>query len=591
MSKAPEPKRRAQKTSGRGLIRSSSAVPMARARLSAGRSNILEAGHWPWTHAGDPEPTTPRRDEPPLPAPAVRHRPETHSPILSQSAFSPKALCLLIGLALLGSWFVPASLAAAPPAKPSSSPAPSGGPKLKFGPVKGNASLEEDPGGSPPVGSAPASSQGSGAAQAAGSTAPVPPPSLAKPIETVPVPVPQASPSVKAKAKTKRRRSSRRSKDEDEGWSKTSRGLVPPRKRFGSAVDCAQCHDRIYDDWALSMHSKASDDPLFKKVLSRAQSALGSRVRETCAACHGPVAILAADSRSRKKSTNEGVTCDVCHSITAVDEGYLTPLRYHTDPGIERGPYKDSPAPHPTAYSYLMSQARFCSACHQGTLSGEDEFLMWDTYGEWDRSAYNTSPVDARTGLGRPEVPTRCQDCHMKGYAGEVAKDGPFRTEAHRHLFPGSQNEGIIGSALTFHMTARKSPDRRVLHLTVQTHNKLAGHMLPTGFPDRRLVVDVTGLDRGLSTMFHETRVYGKIFHDKKGNSPAPFWLATGVERDNRIAPGEIRTEHFTFSLTGDLAEIRVQLQYFHVGEDLSKAYRFKVEQMVVEERNQTFAR
>jgi hypothetical protein len=238
-----------------------------------------------------------------------------------------------------------------------------------------------------------------------------------------------------------------------------------------------------------------------------------------------------------------------------------------------------------------MTQSRFCSACHQGNLSAEHDFMVYDTYGEWERSSYNSAPSDVRSGFGRPEVVTRCQDCHMKGYGGEVAKGGPHRTEAREHLFPGAQSEGMVGSGLTFHMTARKSPDRRTLYVTIQTHNKLAGHALPTGFPDRRLVIDLTGIDRELSHMFHERRAYGRIFNDAKGNSPVPFWIATGVERDNRINPGEIRSEHFTFSLTGDLAEVRVQLLFYHVGEDLQKAYRAKVEPMVVEERSQKFAR
>ena len=376
------------------------------------------------------------------------------------------------------------------------------------------------------------------------------------------------------------------------GGSSEPRGVRPPRKQFTSAVQCAQCHDKIYDEWALSMHARSFDDPLFKTALARAQNARGSRIREQCYSCHAPIAVVSGDYGFRKGgAAREGITCDVCHSITSVDAVYEAPLHFTLAPGVQQGPLKDSSAPHPVAYSHLSTQSRLCAACHQGKLDVHADFNLFDTYGEWERSKYNTDAVDVRSGYGRTEVPTRCQECHMAPYNGAVAKDGPWRTEAHGHLFPGAQNEGIVGSALTFSMTARKSPDRRTLFVTVQTHNKNAGHCIPTDFPDRRMVVEVVGISRDYRECLREVRRYGKVFQDKKGRSPVPFWNAESIANDNRIQPGEVRTEHFTFNLTDDVAEVRAQLQYWHVGDDLAQAYRTKIQPMVIEERKKDFGR
>src|SRR5947207_1108220 len=88
----------------------------------------------------------------------------------------------------------------------------------------------------------------------------------------------------------------------------TPKSAVPPRKRFQSAVECAKCHDKIYDDWAVSMHARSYDDPLFKKALARAQGARGSRIREQCYSCHAPIAVVSGDYGFRKNgAAREGI--------------------------------------------------------------------------------------------------------------------------------------------------------------------------------------------------------------------------------------------------------------------------------------------
>ena len=121
------------------------------------------------------------------------------------------------------------------------------------------------------------------------------------------------------------------------GGRSTPRGLIPPKKHFASAVECAQCHDKIYDEWALSMHARSWDDPLFKTALQRAQNARGSRIREQCYSCHAPIAVVTGDYGFRKGgAAREGISCEVCHSISSVDSVYEAPLHYTMAPGVQR---------------------------------------------------------------------------------------------------------------------------------------------------------------------------------------------------------------------------------------------------------------
>lgn len=179
----------------------------------------------------------------------------------------------------------------------------------------------------------------------------------------------------------------------------------------------------------------------------------------------------------------------------------------------------------------------------------------------------------------------------MPARSGAAAKDGPWREVVRDHTMQGAQHEGFVGTGVSFHMTARRSPDRRAVKVTVQTHNKGAGHFVPTDFPDRRLVVEVVGLGPDFQQVFRETRRYGKIFADAKGRSPVPFFQAASIASDSRIAPGEVRSEHFSFAIDRPVTQIRAQLLYFHIGDDLFGAYRTEVEPMVIEERSERLGR
>lgn len=359
------------------------------------------------------------------------------------------------------------------------------------------------------------------------------------------------------------------------------------RKGFQSAVSCAKCHDDIYDQWNVSMHAQSWSDKVFQAAYKTAIKDTNGRARELCLKCHAPVAFLTGDTKVRSQVSKEGITCDLCHSISAVSQTFYTPTHFFTNPGVQRGAMRDSEAPHPTAYSELYKQSLYCAACHQAKLHEGDDYFTFDTYKEWERSPYNRLSGDLREAYARPEITTKCQDCHMKTYSGEAAKKGPYRSDLHDHFMPGGNSPTMVGTAVSFFLSVLPSPDRKNYKVTTQVQNRAAGHMVPADLPDRRLKVLVEGFDENGNVVFTDQRWYGKVLRDRQGRTPARFWNAAGVANDNRIAPGEIRTEHFNFYAPSRASRIRAQLLYYLFDPALSSAYGFEPEPIVVDEREE----
>jgi len=92
----------------------------------------------------------------------------------------------------------------------------------------------------------------------------------------------------------------------------------------------------------------------------------------------------------------------------------------------------------------------------------------------------------------------------------------------------------------------RRPQETRV---TVEVENRGAGHMIPTGMPNRKLVLTVeVKTDR---QVYSDNRVYEKIVidQDRKILTEESEILIRGREiiKDNRIAPREKRRETFIF--------------------------------------------
>lgn len=199
---------------------------------------------------------------------------------------------------------------------------------------------------------------------------------------------------------------------------------------FPSAVECAKCHQQIFDEWAGSSHAYAAVSPMFHRFEDSINRLAQGTLGYFCLRCHAPVATTVGLRRDQAiwdgpRVFREGVTCIACHHVQEVnvktngerriEPGTVTaPVTGASDgTGVEatvkfRDHFKVKTDEADPAVGQLMhkrvfqfqeiSESTFCVSCHQVAVQpGIKLEVVWDQY--------RASPA-CREG-------TSCQDCHM----------------------------------------------------------------------------------------------------------------------------------------------------------------------------------
>jgi len=292
--------------------------------------------------------------------------------------------------------------------------------------------------------------------------------------------------------------------------------------QFEKPKSCYSCHVDIYMQWEQAMMSQsythhwdeieyfdlavahAEKDPSFKGPV------------DGCNGCHAPLSYLAGDvppPRPEEGSrANEGVSCDLCHTIVGIDtdDDYPYNYSYISDPGrVKYGtkPGLESPH-HDTKQLDIYGEAEYCGNCH----NEKSPFGIWvkSTQIEWSEGPY-----------GKDGVP--CHVCHMPKAWGRNAKMADEDMVA-QHLFHGAHDPGKVAGAieLRMHPDIREVEYDESVIISVQLFNGKAGHKIPTGsVEDRILWLHVTAVDAD-----------GKEYHlpvDKKGFDGEEYTIAADV--------------------------------------------------------------
>jgi Zn-finger protein len=306
-----------------------------------------------------------------------------------------------------------------------------------------------------------------------------------------------------------------------------------------SAEVCGRCHRAIYGYWKTSAHAQAIESRLFQDVLERAEADFPTDGRKVCLGCHSPIASQTNDDRVTRAVTEDGVTCDYCHSIHQVTFDGPNPKALLTFSDAKTGPLSDAVSiPHKSVYSPVHASGAVCAPCHE--YRNASGFPVQTTYAEWQDSRYGKE--------GRP-----CQSCHMARVAGDVVDPHVTRTgtaKINLHEMPGSHSVEHLAQAIQAQLsTARQGPQLKV---TVEIANETAGHYLPTGSPLRQLVMEL-GADSAGGQHIREQRIYAGQVADRHGTvlrrEHFAFLKASKLVSDTRLAPGEKRTETFLFPI------------------------------------------
>ena len=330
-----------------------------------------------------------------------------------------------------------------------------------------------------------------------------------------------------------------------------------------SAEYCGSCHRAIEQGWKESVHSQAMESRLFQDALQMADSDFGGHARSVCLGCHSPAAVETGDLSLVRKVSWEGITCDYCHSIRSVTMNGPNPKAVVEYNNVKAGPWKGVTSPvHGTVYSALHTSSLLCATCHQ--YSNAQGFAVLTTYTEWQKGAYGAEHKG-------------CQSCHMHRVEGEVVDPRVKKTPndgINLHQMPGSHSLTQLNKAIRGQLSVKHEGGQ--LQVEVDVTNQGAGHMVPTGSPLRKLILQVQASPFG-GKPFQEERVFTRVVADQQGKilnrEDLVFMKAAKVVSDTRLAPGETRKESFTFKVPqGVRSTVEADFYYYYSPTAATKA-------------------
>lgn len=369
---------------------------------------------------------------------------------------------------------------------------------------------------------------------------------------------------------------------------------------FETPLACAACHIDIYQQWTQSLMSQSFTHPwdeieYFDLAVAHAQvDPAYEPAQRGCNGCHAPLAYLAGDVPPPRPAlgsrANESVSCDLCHTVTARRGDLSVNFNWISEPGrVKHGNKAGVESPHHvTKRSDFLPQAEFCGTCH----NEENPFglMVKSTQLEWAAGPY------AQEGVA-------CHVCHMPRAWGRSARMAP-ESLVSQHLFHGAHDPGKLAGAveLRMHPREREVAGDDTAILEVQLFNAKAGHKIPTGSVEDRIVwLHVTATDSEGKTWHLPVtpkgfagehwniasdelayqdlqlarrdptfqglprdgvpvgdRIYRQAYLDPQGRLTVQQWHTASFGPDYRLGPRETKTETFTWPLPVDVASGRV---------------------------------
>lgn len=331
---------------------------------------------------------------------------------------------------------------------------------------------------------------------------------------------------------------------------------VPHRMRSGAKPEPGSIAP--FPLWQGSMMANAAIDPYWRAKVRyevAATPAARATIEDKCMSCHTPmqqydtrIAGGKAEFDHINALGSEGVSCTVCHQISAANLGTKDSFTarflindnrqiYGPHPNPFANPMVASSGYSPVQAAHVL-ESSLCATCHtvitptlgaDGSVLGE--FLEQAPYLEWLVSDF---PANGRT----------CQSCHMPKLKDTSGRDAsqyiahrpnspaPFPSTAPRapfgqHTFAGANvqvlgmlaemdpaNKQLTASAHRTMESLRDAVNLKVtgraeggeLALSVDVTNR-TGHKLPTAYPSRRMWLHVLVTDNTGAKVFESGRL------------------------------------------------------------------------------------
>ena len=283
---------------------------------------------------------------------------------------------------------------------------------------------------------------------------------------------------------------------------------------------CAECHPRQVEEYAQSTMAFSAFSPVVH-ALDLAFAELHADPftdANLCGQCHAPAAHLRglrSDGRSVLRdgfgdATTDGITCDVCHRVTAVTGEHTMAL------DIAPGAQKIGPIPDPIATRFhgakaegFMTESSLCGACHDVRLpiadaeTGEADGRVENLFTEWKASPWADAdhpknPFRGVAGIGDLHpvdagAQVTCQDCHMSLYPARGIADA-IGLDA----FPGVDPATLSRKAHKLYPTAQAAEVEGAPNRRVSTHAFFGASKPVVPFPRAEAAYDPAPLSDAL---------------------------------------------------------------------------------------------
>jgi len=248
---------------------------------------------------------------------------------------------------------------------------------------------------------------------------------------------------------------------------------------------CGACHQRQYQEWRESWHSKALTSPVYQMMWKVYLMAVKDPDKQTCLACHAPqvgpdpgkIEEVSRQLLSGQIKT-EAVGCTACHLVEASLIKPDDPATYNLKQNWRKviwkpgdtvyGPIRDPvsvPGVHRSEYREVFTKSEFCATCHQWEL--KPGVPCCTVYEGWKKSKF------AVQGMV-------CQTCHMPEKRNEPAwVGGAPRPRVASHTFKGGRDPEMLKRAAQLEVDVQKVAGK--VEATVRLTNVGAAHNFPDG--------------------------------------------------------------------------------------------------------------
>lgn len=336
------------------------------------------------------------------------------------------------------------------------------------------------------------------------------------------------------------------------------------RDDWTSSAICGECHQAIHAVWSQSLHSKSWTNGVFQAAYQRTLDKYGTAEAKTCMNCHAPTVRFTKDYGAEKPITSEGITCDFCHSVNAIDlNDRSDPIRYEVGRN-KYGPLRHAQSPaHNVVHSPLHKTSEFCAGCHE--YKNAKGLTILGTYSEWKAGPY------AQRGK-------QCQDCHMPLVPGRIVAlevGGEDLGMVNLHDISGYHDLEQIRKAVKLKLLSTDWIGNQVW-VNLEVSNVGSGHCFPTGLPMHRAMLEVTL--RGLEGEVGRREIpFHIVMVDERGRRIEReyelFHAAAKVTIDTRLKPAEVRPIELTFRDV-DVSQVTLSAQL---------SYAYSTESLVIE--------